>query len=311
MHAASPYPGQGNVAQYGAFGVPQKLNGKARKVNPAGLVGCLFVPWFIFSVVYYIRSFSLQYEAAGAASLLCGVFFLFVLVTGFMAFNAAMKPGVDARILGFLFVASLVAWVLGFVLGHINFLNNMQPFYDIQNLNMYPSVNPSVFRGSQLMDAGQIQFTPGSHLDLAKSVGFKNKITYCVAPIVGGNNTASKSLSLPEKPYYDFWAVGINCCSGHSADFHCGEFSNPQAQSGLRLMNDAQRQYFRLAVQEAEVIYKINAPHPIFMYWMTDTNSEISAYQYAGLRAFYMAVFVFFACQLFFVVVLIGHMMKG
>jgi len=308
MYAAGPYPAQ---AQYGAFGVPQKLNGKARKVNPAGLVGCLFVPWFIFSVVYYIRSFSLQYEAAGAASLLCGVFFLFVLVTGFMAFNAAMKPGVDARILGFLFVASLVAWVLGFVLGHINFLNNMQPFYDIQNLNMYPSVNPSVFRGSQLMDAGQIQFTPGSHLDLAKSVGFKNKITYCVAPIVGGNNTASKSLSLPEKPYYDFWAVGINCCSGHSADFHCGEFSNPQAQSGLRLMNDAQRQYFRLAVQEAEVIYKINAPHPIFMYWMTDTNSEISAYQYAGLRAFYMAVFVFFACQLFFVVVLIGHMMKG
>jgi len=307
MHAASPYPGQGNVAQYGAFGVPQKLNGKARKVNPAGLVGCLFVPWFIFSVVYYIRSFSLQYEAAGVAFAACGLFFVFVLVTAFMAINAARK-GADARILGFLFVASLVGWVLGFVLGNVNFVNNMQPFYDIQNLNVYPSVNPSVFRGSQLMDAGQIMFTPGSHLDLTKSVGFKNKITYCVAPIVGSNVTGSKTLSLPEKPFYDFWAVGINCCSGHGTDFHCGEFSNPQASSGLRLMNDAQRQFFRLAVQEAEVIHKVNAPHPIFMYWMTDPNAEIFAYEYAGLRAFYMAVCVFFACMLFLVVVLLGQM---
>lgn len=309
MYAAGPYPAQ---AQYGAFGTPQKVGGNGkRRVNPAGLVGCLFVPWFIFSAVYFIRSFRMQYEASGAATILCGVFFCFVLVIGFMVFNAARRPGGDARILGFLFVTSLLAWVLGFVLGHVNFLTNMQPFYDIQNLNMYPSVNPSVFGGSQLMDAGQIHFTPGSHLDLTKSVGFKNKATYCVAPIVGGNVTGSKSLSLPEKPHYDFWAVGMNCCSGHLPDFHCGEFANVQANSGLRLMNDAQRQFFRLAVQEAEAIYKINAPHPMFFYWMSDPSAEISAYQYQGLQDFYMAIFGSFACQLFLVVVLLGHVMKG
>ena len=39
---------------------------------------------------------------------------------------------------------------------------------------------------------------------------------------------------------YDFWAVGVNCC-GAAADFKCGEFSNPKAHAGLRLMSDEQR----------------------------------------------------------------------
>ena len=73
-------------------------------------------------------------------------------------------------------------------------------------------VYPNRMLGQQLLDAGIVQFAPGSQLDVKKSMGFKNGELYCVAPIVFG--TASPVS-------YDFWAVGKDCCSGSQADFSC------------------------------------------------------------------------------------------
>merc|ERR1719440_1823541 len=123
-------------------------------------------------------------------------------------------------------VMALTAWVLGFLLGGNNFHVNMQPFYDLKRLIVYPSVDPSKYGGQQLMDAGQIQFTKGTRIAISKSTGFKDGDTYCAAPIVSGGNVTQST--------FDFWAIGVNCCSGHLADFHCGEFSSPHARKGLR-----------------------------------------------------------------------------
>lgn len=60
-----------------------------------------------------------------------------------------------------------------------------------------------------------------------------------MAPIVNGNAALAT---------YDFWAVGLNCCSGVSSDFRCGEFNNQHARSGLRLMRDDQRPFYRQAL---------------------------------------------------------------
>ena len=62
-------------------------------------------------------------------------------------------------------LALLVAVAFAGILGDMNFWYNMQPFYDIENLNTYPNVNPTKEKGQQLMDAGRVYFTSGARLN--------------------------------------------------------------------------------------------------------------------------------------------------
>merc|ERR1719240_401546 len=111
----------------------------------------IFLPWFLFSALYAIMSFSVHYQHPS----LCWMF---------------------------------IAVCLAMTFGDMNFWYNMQPFYDIENLNTYPSVNPAREKGQQLMDAGRVYFADGTGLDMKKAMGFKNLDLYCVAPIVHGEN---------------------------------------------------------------------------------------------------------------------------
>jgi len=193
----------------------------------------------------------------------------------------------------FLFLTMLLAWTLGFQLGDCNYSLYQRPFYDIDGLNTYPQVDPSKFRGQQLMDAGRIVFTKDARLDLHRSMGFKNQDTYCVAPItVGNENVTFKVL-----PSYDFWAVGLNCC-GDRGDFHCGAYNNPNAHAGLRLMRDDQRGFFRLAVQQAESAFNIKSVHPVFVHFMQDPVAEALSYQEEGLRYYFVGMCLHLFLQL-------------
>jgi len=190
-------------------------------------------------------------------------------------------------------IALAVALVLAVVFGDMNFWYNMQPFYDIENLNTYPSVDPSKDKGQQLMDAGRVYFTDGSKLDFSKAMAFKNLDLYCVAPIVLGKALLTS---------YDFWAVGVNCCSGAQSDFRCGEYNNPHARSGLRLMKDSQRPFYRLAVQQAESAYQIKAEHPLFFVWMQDPIAEVNSYRDDGFKYYLLGIFTHLAFSIFVVV---------
>jgi len=276
---------RGRHAPYGAVKTQTEDVGGVDSKGVALILASVFVPWFFFVASFWLSSFSLQYESPSIVKLLITCLFLIVAALGFVALDRFRKKG--DLLPSFIFASSLLACVIGTSLGWQNFTNNMRPFYDIQKLETYPSVNPSMYRGQQLMDAGQIIFSPGSHLNLTLSVGFNNYDVYCVAPIVGSEPMGR----------YDFWAVGINCCTGH-LDFRCGEYNNPEARSGLRLMRDDLRPYYRLAVQQAEAAYSIQAPHPIFMSWLSDVTAEVDAYNDEGYTRFTLAVFQFLCFQL-------------
>jgi len=258
----------------------------------------IFLPWALFSLIYAVTSFSLHYQHPWLVHFILGFGAVLVLIATALAFRAwkKKKEGFsDREPTWFMFAAFTlaVALALAVVFGDINYWYNMQPFYDIENLNTYPSVDPSKDKGQQLMDAGRVYFNDGSKLDTSKSMAFKNLDLYCVAPIVRGDAQLTS---------YDFWAVGVNCCSGTQSDFRCGEHNNPHARSGLRLMKDDQRPFYRLAVQQAESAYQIKAEHPLFFVWMQDPIAEVNSYRDDGFKYYLLGIFTHLAFSIFIVV---------
>merc|ERR1719161_3308293 len=113
----------------------------------------------------------------------------------------------------------------------------MQPYYDIENLASYVDVNPSEHkfasgeivptRGKRYLDAGIVYFKDDVILDQTKAMSFRNGDLYCVAPLI--------SKTCKENCGYDFWAIGLNCCSDWPLTFAVASTPTPHAKSGLRL----------------------------------------------------------------------------
>jgi len=263
---------------------------KRRSINVYAVCVNVFAPWFLFSAVYSILSFNFHYTHPMTTKVIYISAFIVPLVVGIMAVVTKNREMQLPMWYTFSTLALFLAVVLAGILGDMNFWYNTQPYYDMQNLNTYPSVNPALEKGQQLMDSGRVYFSSGTNLDTKKAMGFKNHDMYCVAPIVQGSEKLAT---------YDFWAVGMNCCNGISSDFRCGEFNNPHARSGLRLMNEDLRPFYRLAVQQAEAAYSIKAMHPIFFTWLQDPLAEVDSYRNDGFKYYLMGVFSYFGFNLF------------
>lgn len=191
-----------------------------------------------------------------------------------------------------LFLGLLVGFLVALGLGWRNYDNYVEPYYEWKALNRYNKVDPSNMQGRAFMDAGSVQFTPGSHLDITKSAGFMNADMYCVAPIVSATANGTT---------YDFWAVGRNCCTGASKDFHCGDIEGVKLgddPGGLRLMSDNELEFYKLAVAQAVSKYMIRSDHPIFVHWFQDSRKALRDYWGTGVENFLLSLGLFAAFQL-------------
>jgi len=274
-----------------------------QRMNLVAVCQCLFVPWITFCLVYATVSFNLHYRLPWLCWFIVGAFSCVVVALGLAAFvsvRAKMRndESREPTWFVFLFVTMAIAVIVGAVLGNLNFWSFMQRYYDYTNLNDYKNVNVATMKGAQLMDGARVSFDEGTVLDLRKSMGFKNLATYCVAPIT----TTSANDVRAELANYDFWAVGTDCCSGDMTDFHCGEYNNPKARGGLRLLQDDERAFYRLAVQQAEALYHVKANHPLFFYWVEDPTTEMEGWRAESYKYFFLGMLVHFCWQLLCVV---------
>eukprot|EP00933_Yihiella_yeosuensis_P049951 TRINITY_DN475_c0_g1_i1.p1 TRINITY_DN475_c0_g1~~TRINITY_DN475_c0_g1_i1.p1 ORF type:complete len:303 (+),score=61.90 TRINITY_DN475_c0_g1_i1:65-973(+) len=262
---------------------------KRRRLNLVAIFINTLAPWITFCGIFAALSFSLHHISTPAAWSTVVIGAAMTGLSGFLAVRSKNNQS-NPMWYAYSFLAVGLATVLGTVLGNMNYFLNMKPYYDIASLNTYPSVSPAREKGQQLMDAGRVYFTGNTGIDSTKAIGFRATDRYCVAPIISGSEPLAS---------YDFWAVGVNCCSDTAADFRCGEYKNPRARSGLRMMRDDQRPFFRLAVQQAEAAYNIKAQHPLFFYWMQDPVAEMLSFRAAGFKYFLIAICAHFAFNMF------------
>lgn len=259
------------------------LPGKRRRFNITGIALNVVVPVAVFAAVSWALSFRMRYDHPFAAWMVFSGFLGATLLSGVNAYFYKLRERTASWHFFFTFALGSAA-LLGGLAGNYNFEHMTEPAFDIHYMATYPSVSPAREKGQELMDAGQVYFHDGTGIDLRKSMSFTNSDRYCVAPIVNSNEQLAS---------YDFWAVGVNCCGGDPETFHCGEFNNPHARAGLRLMNDEQRQYFRLAVQQAEAAYNVKATHPLFFTWMQDPLRAVNELKEEGEKFFYMSILVY------------------
>lgn len=255
---------------------------------------CLLLPWILFCLLYGVFSFRLHYDQSALCWILVAAALAVVILCGVLAARAALakvrhNDTHPPSWYIFLFLSMLAAWVLALWLGNLNYWTNLHAYYDYANMNQYVEVNPAKTRGQQLMDAGRVSFADGASLDLRKSMVFQNEETYCVAPI------SMKGVPLAS---YDFWAVGVGCCSSGTADFHCGAYADPAASGGLRLLRDDQRAFFRLAVGKAEAVHAIKANHPLFFFWTSDPQAEMESFRDEGRKFYLIGMILHFLWQL-------------
>lgn len=285
--AANTFGFGGQEAPVSAFQAGQR-----KRINLLAICLNVLIPWLIFSVLFGLMSFSYHFTNPTQTylSLVAGLG-----LAALLAYlgNQARKREYDPMWYNFGAICVFVAVLLAGAFGTVNFKYNMKPYYVVENMNTYPSIDPATVKGLQVIDAGRAYFTEGTALDMHKAIGHKDAKVYCVAPIISGNGTMES---------YDFWAVGVDCCSGISADFHCGEYNNPHARAGLRMMLDEQQIYYQTAVEQAQAAYDIKFEHPLFFYWMQDPVAEMVVYRDAGTRYFMGGMFTYFAVQLFVVI---------
>lgn len=253
---------------------------------------CILAPPLVFVIVAECLTFRFHFDnprlawAAAALGLL-------PLLVAHLAVASGRKRGVDSLWLKLLSGKLAFAFFSAAVSSEVNFWYCMYPFYSLQGMRSYASIDPSEVSGARLMDAGKVRFVKGTRVVTDLGMSFTAWDVYCVAPISTPAGLPSQGSQLLS---YDFWAVGVGCCSSGQPDWRCGEGNNTSSRGGLRLLDGEQLPYFLLAVQQAEAAYGLRANHPVFFYWVEDPDAEESLLFEFGFKNW------IFACSMHFVV---------
>lgn len=209
----------------------------------------------------------------------------------------------------FLLCCASVAF--GALLGHYLWYTSFDPYYQVEHLQTYKDINPAIVPGAQLQDAGAVSFSSTVNIDPSKGGCFVHTgHTYCVAPIVYTGELHSGLGNAPVYGSWDYFAVGVDCCSCPNQDFRCGDWRNPLAQGGLRSLDFRSRAFYKLAVEDWSSTYMKESSHPLFFDWVENPEYQIKSLWLWGAHALALIAVAHFSAVFFFAV-LLGQVLQA
>lgn len=261
----------------------QKEHKSIRSVwNSIPIVFNILCPWAVFVWTTTCLVGRLRHEHLGYSIVLTFVALIPTFTYGYFSHQAWVERDPNPLWFKFGSITSTIAYVLAFCAGFAIFHSYLFPYFLLEDMKFYMDLDVTNKQGKNMMDAGRIEFIPGTHLDLGRSWHYTYGNVYCVVPIVGPSGK-------PANDIYDFWAVGLNCCATTSADFRCQEYNNARVHSGLRSLDWFSEPFYEKAILQAESIHNITAKHPLFFQWTEDPFFVMDTWRQEGWRA-YLAV---------------------
>jgi len=168
----------------------------------------------------------------------------------------------------------LLAVSLGTTLGNNLWHAHFLPHAQLHKLQAYQTVDPGT-SGIRLQDVGISVFNASAHVDRVRSGCVKNRLTYCVAPILRGSG---------EQTHHDLFMAGTDCCTC-PGEFRCGDWNVPMSPGGLRLLDSASVQFFKLAAEDWSVsVGGKPVKHPVFFTWSAQPAQAYRDLEDSGYR---------------------------
>merc|ERR1719331_1833277 len=254
---------------------------RRRRMNGLAVMLNLFLPWILFWVTFAIWSFKFHFRYPQFLPHVAVVLCALCLYPLWLLYDSHQR-GQDPMWYGYTCIMFFGAIGFGMYLGNWNYESNMWYAFKYRSLENYPSIDVGKELAVNVLDAGRVYFSSTAVIDRSQSWHFKDGTLYCVAPIISSLGMQTKTL--------DFWAVGTDCCSDTSSDFRCGEFTNMNARSGLRLLDESKLKMYRLAVEQTTQQFKIHSTNPLFFEWTQDPLEDVQKFQIAGWQSFQLAV---------------------
>lgn len=255
------------MCKYGTEQMATLHKPKRVRLNWTGIAIAVLTPWMVYNVIFSFLSFETHrthpyqiYFMAFCVIVAGCAFLMHYLHNQYVSLRDGLADLMSSGHEWFFFagVTLIFGTAAAIVFGNVNYLTTTEPYYDLKELGNYKGVDPTAAGGTRFMDAGIVEFTNDSFIEAGKAIGFKDDSVYCVAPITRGKLPLAS---------YDFFAVGKDCCNGFPGDFKCGDYLTSTCHHGLRLMQDEDRPYYQLAVQQMEAEFGIKAIHPVFFEW--------------------------------------------
>eukprot|EP00450_Noctiluca_scintillans_P003860 CAMPEP_0194500024 /NCGR_PEP_ID=MMETSP0253-20130528/16134_1 /TAXON_ID=2966 /ORGANISM="Noctiluca scintillans" /LENGTH=379 /DNA_ID=CAMNT_0039341835 /DNA_START=71 /DNA_END=1210 /DNA_ORIENTATION=+ len=202
------------------------------------------------------------------------------------------------------FVMCLVAAVAGTLIGNYAWYHNFLPNLELKQMQTYTDIDPLTNSGLRLQDAGVIGFSKNAGVDRTQGDCFRNRQVYCIAPIIQGTDLATSPAT--ESGNNDLFMAGTGCCGCPDAEFRCGDWNSPAAMGGLRVVDQDDREMYRLAAQDWAATYGRTLEHPIFFEWTANPAETIVELRSHGVNMCALAL-----CTCIFGMVLLGFLLNG